>query len=346
MLRSLRVACCATLIVLCCSPAWCRKWKGHQGGDFEGDFVALRGRSVFISGFEHPFPMSELSRDDQLFVLEADGAAAKPPEERLQVRPEVAWSNTTYMQDGQPMTPPLVVSVQATGNEPASASRFGMVKVDTVVSDRGSLTSLGEFSPGVRDKLVSPLDRNVPYTDVQQPRHGLAVNLLFQPSDRQLQRIARLTGSFKIVTGDPHLVTVESAFGRKDVRVADAVLKKLGLTVVVNPSNDHTGLQGNFGEQVVCRVAVTGDLKLVRSVAITDPAGRPFFPSSSMAGGGDSNVTYFFMFHKPMPAEARIRLIVLQNARETTIPFDFADLSVPPTAKASGPPVAPAGKTR
>lgn len=255
---------------------------------------------------------------------------------KIKVRAEVGWYDGPYFHEQKKACVPLLVNIIATGELAAFANEYQALKIEAIEDDRG--------------ETREPLDRV--YFDEywrEVPRHygttrndrGMVLDFRVFPPDPPIQRIRRLKGSFQIHAGKPKSVIVQRVKQLKDTPVDDPALKKFGLKAVVNPPGKGTGISVDGVELPVdVRVAVTGKsakLRSISSVAVTDAGGNTLVTNSQMRSGFlhddpqvDSTYQYLFDITDPLPDDALLYIVYLEDAREMTVPFELRDIDVPP----------------
>jgi hypothetical protein len=333
-MRAVRLSLFVFLFGLPALPAEARMWTWHTGKPWiEAEFVRRDGNCVLVrtpTGKELRAGLSDLIRADQIFVDEKEAISGKSASSgATKLEPEVYWSDSAHLDgNNKPIPTPLVVAIFVTGTAAANASQYGMLKIDANTTDRGVPLQRGEVlaSDGLATNFWAA-DR------VRCWGRGILVKVYFDQPSPPVKTIRKLAGSFKLKTVRLKTLTVENVAAAKDLELQAPLLKTIGLIVKINPSDNNEGFQIQGNDFVTIRAQIDGRSRDVQdffySMAVTDSKGHPYYPNNSFDGGGGSHFTYSRSYRKPLPADARLRLTLLEGVEEVTIPFEFRDLAVP-----------------
>jgi hypothetical protein len=265
-----------------------------------------------------------------------DGGDDDNDNDKIELRAEVKCVDWRYYYEETKWCAPMIVNIIATGEPAALASQYRRLKIEAFEDERGETHEPFDGIPF--DKDWRDVERHVGRTDAER---GVLISLFVPTPDPPIERIRRLAGSFQIFTGDPRSLIVERVKFLKNSPVDDAALKEFGLSVVVNPPESGAGAWINGVKLPVdIEVSVTGPrvkLNCLYSVVVTDADGHVLATLSGGHSGAlydesrnDSRYLYQYRFRDPLPDDALLYVVYLENAREVTVPFEFTDLEVPP----------------
>lgn len=279
-------------------------------------------------GEDYPVGIGDLSRTDQQYV--AQWRLAKfggPPTEEVKLKAKPVWKKIGVV-GGEKPVPRICVAISMHGLQAARASKYGDLQIDAFETDGGKTLEPSPSNLDLQGKMKS-LKR---YGFIDQPPAGLEFDIDTKSADLDVRAIRRLSGSFKIVTGEPHVIEIKNVRPGRKQKLNQPVLADLGLKGAINHAEPSFGFVLEPGqakpESIV--VEIDGSQDRVLSIEIIATDGLPFYGfASSGAVSSNDHTNYSFTFPDKAPAGLRLRLTVLKHAIETRVPFDFQALPVP-----------------
>jgi len=223
---------------------------------------------------------------------------------------------------GGPITG-LKLTLHVTGGPAAGATRFGHVALTEAVDDRGTSLekSRSVFGRKQREGFVTIDDwkrRGV--------EGGFAVELRLAETPRAATKIARLSGSLKVLSGGKTAeVVVKDARSLAGKAVDDATLTAAGLKVTVVQTK--TGIMMDPKKSICYRLS--GNEGALLDAELVDASGGPVKGSSGSFRRGDGPRTHVLSAREKLPEKAGLKLKVLVGAETATVPIALTDVPLP-----------------
>lgn len=335
-----------------------RTWTDSTGkfqveaelADVQDGAVVLRrsdGRTVRV-------PLNRLSEKDQQYVAEHQSREPAGAAGELKVTAQAEWGPAFFASEGDDAPePPLEVAIVVRGKGAAQASAFGDLKLETIKDDQGrelegKLDSLmGEMMD--EEGQMQLIDRTSRFE--QHPKDGVRIPIEIENPEPPIDAIKEIRGTVKLRTGGRYEnVVVSDIKTQLEKPIADEVLKQAGIAIEVtsqtsdDPTSDDQasddsrqgdgftfGLGGEAAETVV--VDARGTLEPLVHVELVDGSGKPLEPMMSGSAGFGQQMQYSLGFAEPVPADARLRLVLHVDAQEVVVPFAVKDIDVPPVSE-------------
>lgn len=216
-----------------------------------------------------------------------------------------------------PIAPEMKVTINVTGDVPAKAARFGRVKVAEAVDNAGD--ALKELDGGAgkrqRDGLI-----NITEYNRRGVGNGFALELRFVPPARKATRIARLAGTFVLVSGKPVDVTFKDVAAQVGTELNDPALAEAGLKVKIDQPKDATR---------AVALTVEGNLDLLQDAELLDAAGKPVRTSVEVRRRDDGTAALQLTAGAKLPDNVGVKLTILSEGRLYLVPFELKDLPLP-----------------
>lgn len=336
------VSCCLfAVICLWASFADARTWTFRDGSaPVEAELLDVAGgivRLQLANGEVAAYHKSVLQDADRRFV--DDWVSAEegiPLKDGVQFNAKLYWETMHYVGDSLPPHGVLVVLLNARGKEAAAATRYSDLKIDEAVGGDGAPLLLSADSMG---DLRKPVDLKR-YGNLEQPRWGFKLKLIYSAPLKPIGSIRRLRGSMRITTGRPQPITVDQVGAIKNRRIDDGLLCRAGLTATENPERRSAGVFYSGPEkrkQFVLQIS--GPRQRVFSVEMLDAGGTVIehFLGRSASGGWwkdelsgrkSEATTYQFDLDSTATTNPRMRITVLEDAHEVLVPFELVDLKI------------------
>ncbi len=232
---------------------------------------------------------------------------------------EVRRASLSPLAPKWPVIPELKLTLYVTGDTAVKVSRFGRLKIDEAVDDAGQSLIKPEAMAAKRPK------EGLETIDEWKRRgvaNGFALELRFQPASRKAGKIARLNGSFVMMTGGkPTEVTVKNAAALTGKEAEDAALAAAGVKVKID-----AGTQA--GRQIA--YVLEGNEDVVVKAELVDDSGKPIraIEGASQMGDGPAIHTLGAQAGK-MPDTAGLKLTLLDGAKILPVPLALKDIPLP-----------------
>ncbi len=215
--------------------------------------------------------------------------------------------------------PSLKLTLSLSGPEAESAVRYGHLKLEEAVDDKGTslIPTNDTFHDAAKFKDYSnAFFRKSSFGGKSDPQVELDLAL---PA-RQASRIARLRGSLELAEPGT-LQTIELAG-----------LKGAGKKALAVPANAGVGITAIVGSSETVHsigIEITGDESAVESLEVVDASGRKISEgmSSWTINGGPVQKT--LTLRQPLDDSMKLVAKLALNRKITPIPFDLKDIKLP-----------------
>ncbi len=218
----------------------------------------------------------------------------------------------------------LMVHVLVKGERIAGAVRFGELTFKAT-DDKGNELKM---RAGVTDgKNLQEVDRSGRSPEESLPSDTIRLELMMDAPPRAATQVAKLEGSVKLVVGTRAQVVVDAPQDKVNKEIEDGALKAAGVKVMLMSFNPR----GGAGLGVYARFRVIGKGWAIVEMAALDDQGKV----RSIGGGGGSGVgvvpsiTYEIFGEQPLPEGSKLRLTVLTDVKEITVPIEIKDVPLP-----------------
>ena len=217
-------------------------------------------------------------------------------------------------------TPPsLKLTLALSGPEAESAVRYGNLKLEEAVDDKGGslIPTKDSFHDAARfTDYSNAFFRKSSFGAKSDPQVELDLAL---PA-RQANRIARLRGTLDLAEQGT-LQTVELA-----------ALKGAGKKALAVPSNAGVGIIATVppGESVrSISVEITGDESAVESIEVVDASGRKIANGLSSWAFNGGPMQKSLTLRQPLDDSMKLVAKIALNRKVTKVPFDLKDIKLP-----------------
>ena len=217
-------------------------------------------------------------------------------------------------------TPPsLKLTLSLSGPEAESAVRYGHLKLEEAVDDKGTslIPTNDTFHEAAKFKDYSnAFFRKSSFGGKTDPQVELDLAL---PA-RQAARITRLRGTLDLA--EPGMLqTIELA-----------ALKGAGKKPLAVPANAGVGITATVASSETVRsigIEITGDESAVESLEVVDASGRKISDgmSSWTINGGPAKKT--LTLRQPLDDSMKLIAKLALNRKITSVPFDLKDMKLP-----------------
>lgn len=217
-------------------------------------------------------------------------------------------------------TPPsLKLTLSLSGPEAESAVRYGHLKLDEAVDDKGSslIATNDTFHEATKFKDYSnAFFRKSSFSGKSDPQVELDLAL---PS-RQATRITRLRGSLEVAEPGT-LQTIELA-----------ALKGAGKKPLAVPANAGVGITATVASSEPLRsigIEIIGDESALESLEVVDASGRKISDGMSSWAINGGPVKKTLTLRQPLDDSMKLVAKLALNRKITPISFDLKDIKLP-----------------
>lgn len=221
-------------------------------------------------------------------------------------------------------TSSLMVIALLKGESLPGAVRMGELTFKAV-DDKGA--ELAQRTKFFAKEDFTPVDRSGRDLEAALPADVIRIEMMMAAPSRQATKLTKLQGSVKLLVGLPVEVIVDAPADKLNKEIEDPALKAAGIKVMLMSFNP----KGGAGLGVYARLRVIGkEWAIVRMEAI-DPDGKV----RSNGGGGGAGVgvvpsiTYEIYGEAPLPEGSKLRLTVLKDMKQITVPIELKDVELP-----------------
>jgi len=234
----------------------------------------------------------------------------------IKVDVSAAWSKTISMgSDGKQKPKDLEVLVVLTGPDAKAATHFGMIKIEQAESDGKALSLNAPFEWDIKDprKQFVRIKRGGSFSD--HPEDGVGLKLAFvHPGD--IEAVDKIKGSVSLKTGGKRTDVMIKEIAQATAMPANDALSAAGVELKLKQS------EGSI------QVDVTSGADTVYDVSLVDESGKA--PEGIGVGRGEVNGVpmYSFSFDGGAPSGAQLKITLVTDSREVTVPFEADGLAV------------------
>ena len=217
----------------------------------------------------------------------------------------------------------LKLTINVTGTLPAKALRYGFVTVGEAVDDKGNGLAKTKtiFDRRQREGFVT-----IGSWKRSGVKDGFQFELYLAETKRQASKLARLTGSLKLLTGRKTVeVVVKDVKGLTGKAVDDASLTAAGLKLKVVETK--AGFMSDPARQV--SFTLTGNEHAILGMTLVDAAGKRIRTSHGWSSSRTGPKVHFLSTMKKLPEKVALKLTVLMGAKATTVPLALKDIPLP-----------------
>ena len=161
---------------------------------------------------------------------------------------------------------------------------------------------------GMRDKNVDP--------DL------LRLKLSLDSSARSATSV-NIQGNLILKAGDQKAVIIKNVASMTNKEIANAVLTKAGVKIVVNPKSKF----GNSSDNQV-RCEVSGKNDAIADISLIDSKGESASNGSSRSGFGGKDSYYFYTKGKP-GNDVHLKIMIVENIKEVKVPLNIKNQPLP-----------------
>ena len=221
----------------------------------------------------------------------------------------------------------LKITVHVVGEAAAKAVRFGHVKITDAVDGKGN----GLLAAA---KEQHPRDYESGFVTIADSRRGQAKNgfqadlVHLRPAARPAAKIARVSGSLKLITGGKVAeVTIPNARSLIGIQVNHPALRAAGVTLkIVKPGTSVIPWED---PAKTISFQIEGNVDAALSASMVDASGKAVSCNSSVRTGGGAIRQQSLTAEKQLPEKAGLKLEVLSGAKVVTVPFELKDVPLP-----------------
>ncbi len=294
---------------------------------------------LFLAGLKAPngppaMPPT-LAADFTPAIEDSDGSDEEPlPQESLitegvppdvHVEGQAGWSRDPILDAAnKPLPPRLELSVLITGGAAAETALYGMYKIDKISAAGGQALTYHELPFG-KDPTKQMERRVVNDYFGRHPEDGVRATFVFEHPAQPVRNIAEFSGSVVLrIPKKSTTVTIKNVPGRVGKTIDHADLKKAGIQLKLVKEDFFMALK-----------VMKGDVNLIGEVLPVDKDGAPipgyrFIPSTSIK---DDRQQFQWTEQDEFTKDMGLRITLFSDLSDVTVPFQFANLVVPPPPK-------------
>lgn len=322
-----------------------RTWTDSTGKfQVDAELVEVQDGTVVLrraDGRTVRVPLKRLSKSDQQYVAEHQTADDTAAADELKITAEAEWGPAFFAPEGDDAPePPLQISILIGGKAAAQSSAFGGLKLESIKDGRdreleGKLDSMMGGFMNDQDQMQL-IDRTSQFK--KHPKDGVRIPIEIENPPSPIDSIKEIRGTVKLRTGGRHEnVVVEDIKKQLDQPIDDATLKQAKISVQASSQTSEDsapddgfgfGFGGGAAETIV--VKARGELEPLTRVELVDADGKLLETVMTGSAGFGQQIHYSLGFAKPIPEDARLRLVLHLDAEEITVPFKINDIKVPP----------------
>ena len=222
----------------------------------------------------------------------------------------------------------LKMTVHVVGGAASEAVQFGHVKITQATDEKGN------------SLLIAAKERRQPhhcekgYVTItkwwqDQRKNGFQADFIrLKPAARAAAKIARITGSLKLLTGGKvTAVTIPNARSLVGIELQHPALKAAGVKIkIVRPEPSGTAL-GDPSKTMVFQIE--GKVEAILATIMVDASGNTVRCLSGFdtVAGGIKRLS--LTVRSKLPDKAGLKLAVLSDAKVVTVPFELKDVPLP-----------------
>lgn len=209
------------------------------------------------------------------------------------------------------------MTLAATGGQAAKASKYGKLKIEKAVDDKGTDLCLKDnfFSREINEGFVA-VEKSFSFGP--KVENGFAFDTRLGLAKREASKIAELKGSISVMSGGKKTsVTVSDLATLAGKEAPDPELKAAHVTIKIESVKDNT-----------VTYSMTGNADSVEGIELVDADGKTVETSKgsfTMNGGPRS----YSLQANAMPAKPALKVTLVTGSTITTIPFDLKDIPLP-----------------
>jgi hypothetical protein len=216
----------------------------------------------------------------------------------------------------------LTVTLILTGKGVEKATHWGHLKIAAAKDDRGTDIAPDPTEPqSIPPNDFVPIDRSMMFFfEEKKPKDRLVLDVRLKSPPRTSEALARMEGSLRLAEGKTRDVLTGPLADLVGKAVADPTLKSAGISVDVVKASDTP--------PIVLELAVKDPRKALLEVDAVDAAGKKLTSGQSFMDM-DEKKQVQLMGDKGLPPGARLKLTVLIERKETTVPFKVEKVALP-----------------
>ena len=222
----------------------------------------------------------------------------------------------------------LKITVHVVGEAAAKAVRFGHVKITDAVDEKGNDLLAAAKGP------QHPRDYERGFVTIADSRRAQAKNgfqaefFRLQPAARSAAKIAKVSGSLKLITGGKVTeVIIPNARSLIGIEVDHPALKAAGVKVrIVRPGPSVVPWED---PAKTISFQIDGNVDAALAASMVDASGKAIDCHSSVRTDGRATRQQSLTAEKQLPAKAGLKLEVLTGAKVVTVPFELKDIPLP-----------------
>jgi hypothetical protein len=213
--------------------------------------------------------------------------------------------------------PGMRLVVELRGEDVAHASHYGMLELEAAADDKGGTLKLNEDALGFHDlrKEFVEIDRSQMFLgEDNPPKDAIRVEIPFESPARAASAVS-VRGKLQLRRVETVDVLVPATPGE----VKHEQLEKLGVKLtIVKPEEDN-----GFAYEA------EGKLDALLDAQLVDAQGKPLETNGSMSMGGGESLHREIMLGKPLPAGAKVKLVLVVKSANVPVPLDLKDVKLP-----------------
>jgi len=219
----------------------------------------------------------------------------------------------------------LRVTLELAGDAIPGATQYGGLTFKAT-DDKGNVIKPLENPFAPKGKTFAALDRTLMWLGRDDaPTDRIRLDLQMEASRREASKIATLDGSVKLLTGTPVDVLVTEPEKTVNKQLTNHELVAAGLKVTLTTFNAKGGVVGSY-----VKAKVSGKLEAMGKIDVVDASGKSLSQGSGIShgfAGGPS--TYEVFGDAPLPAGAKVKIMILSDVKEIEVPFQLKDIVLP-----------------
>lgn len=222
----------------------------------------------------------------------------------------------------------LKMTVHVAGGAAAKAVQFGHVKITQATDDKGnSLLVPAKERRQPRDYEKGYVTITKRWRD--QAKNGFQADFVrLKPAARAAVKIAKVTGSLKLLTGGKvTAVTIPNARSLIGIELEHPALKAAGVKIKIISPEPSTAAWVDPSKTIAFQI--DGKVEAVLAASIVDASGKAVrcLPNLQTVSGGIKRLSV--TAEKKLPDKAGLKLSVLGDAKVITVPFTLKDVPLP-----------------